>query len=361
MRSKVLVFLVALLLIASFSAVWAEGTPESEAGDEKPFIGFITNGPYEFWTYSAAAIEVLEEDLNIDVEFLLPPNGLPEEQRRFIESLVARDVDGIGISVTDPDNSTPFLNSIIDRGVPMVMFDSDAPNSERLAYVGMSNYAAGRMAGETVKEVLPDGGEFVIIVGRLDAQNAIERRQGIIDELNGEPYQAQYPGQMTPNRANIELDGGKWTLLETATDGGDQSRAKSNAEDAILRYEDMDLMVGMWSYSTPAIISAVRDANLLGEMNIIAFDQETEVLQGIEDGYVFATMGQDPFTYGVRTIEILNEVIRGLDPEIPADGLVDVPAVKITGDNIEEVWAKYRQQLNSGREYLEGVNATEVE
>ena len=357
MKSRVVVFLMAMLLVIGTGAVWAEQPGD---GDDKPFLGFITNGPYEFWTHSAAAIEILEEDLGIEVEFLLPPNGLPEEQRRFIESLVARDVDGIGISVTDPDNSTPYLDSVIDLGVPMVMFDSDAPNSSRLAYVGMSNYAAGRMAGETVREILPDGGEFVIVVGRLDAQNAIERRQGIIDELNGVAYQAQYPGEMTADQEGIQIGGGKWTLLRTFTDGGDQSRAKSNAEDAILRFEEMDLMVGLWSYSTPAIISAVRDANLLGKMQILAFDQETEVLQGIKDGYVFATMGQDPFTYAVRTIEILAAIAFGEDPGIPADQLVDVPAVKITAENIDKVWAMYNQQLDDGRAYLDTVDATEV-
>ena len=339
--------LVALTLISA-AAVWAGG--EQEAAEEKTFIGFITNGPYEFWTYSAAAIEVLQEDLNIEVEFMLPPNGLPEEQKRFIETLVTRGVDGIGISVVDPDNVTPFLNDVMET-VPMVMFDSDAPASDRLAYVGMSNYAAGRMAGETIKEALPGGGEFVIIVGRLDAQNAIERRQGIIDELNGEPYQAQYPGEMTPNDPNIKM--GKWTLLETRTDGGDQSKAKSNAEDAILKFPEMDLMVGMWSYSSPAIISAVGDAGLLGKMKIIGFDMETELLQAVADGYAYAALGQDPFTYAVETIKILTAVARDEDVSIPANQLVDVPAIKITGDNIDEVWAKYKAQLSNGRKYLE--------
>jgi len=351
MKLKGLLLFLAVLLIFSITAVGAAAA--EDAADEKPFIGFITNGPYEFWTYAAAAVEILKIDLDIDVEFLLPPNGLPEEQKRFIESLVARNVDGIGISVTDPDNVTPFLNEIIET-VPMVMFDSDAPKSNRLAYVGMSNYAAGRMAGEAVKEVLPDGGSFVIIVGRLDAQNAIERRQGMIDELNGLAYQAQYPGEMTANTPNIKL-GSKWTLLETRTDGGDQSKAKSNAEDAILKFPDMDLMVGMWSYSSPAIISAVSDAGLLGEMEIIGFDMENELLQAVKDGNAYAALGQDPFTYAVKTIEALAKVARGEDPGIPADGLIDVPAIKITIDNIDEAWNKYKTQLANGREYLEST------
>jgi ribose transport system substrate-binding protein len=353
MKSKLLVALTATLLILGAVSSWASGSKEAAKTDKKPLIGFITNGPYEFWTYSASAVDVLKKELNIDIEFLLPPNGLPEEQKRFIESLVARGVNGIGMSVTDPDNSTPFLNEVMQK-VPMVFFDSDAPKSNRLAYVGMSNYATGRMAGQAIREVLPNGGNFMIIVGRLDAQNAIERRQGIIDELNGMAYKPQFSGEMTPNTPNIML-GGKWNLLETRTDGGDQSKAKSNAEDAILKFPQMDLMVGMWSYSSPAIISAVSDAGLLGKMKIIGFDMENELLQAVKDGNAYAAFGQDPFTYAVKTIEILAKVARGEDPQIPADKLVDVPAIKITQKNIDEVWAKYKAQLADGKKYLDSV------
>lgn len=352
MKKKMLMLMLITFMVFSTVSVWAGG--EEEDGEDKLLIGFITNGPYEFWTYSAAAIEILKQDLNIDIEFMLPANGLPEEQKRFIESLVTRGVDGIGISVVDPDNFTPYLDEVMET-VPMVMYDSDAPDSKRLAYVGMSNYAAGRMAGQAVKEVLPDGGEFMISVGRLDAQNAIERRQGMIDELNDEPYVVQYPGEMTSNTDRIQLGGGKWVLLETRTDGGDQSVAKANCEDAILKYPEMDLMVGMWSYSSPAILSALTEAGLLGKMKMIGFDQETVLLQAVKDGNAYAALGQDPFTYALRTIEILTKVARGEDPGIPADGLVDVPAIKITQDNIDEVWAKYKQQLSDGRAYLEAT------
>jgi len=352
--NKVLVCLMAVLFVFSMANVAAEGQQE---GEDKPLIGFITNGPYEFWTYAAAAVEIMEEDLDVEVEFMLPPNGLPEEQKRFMEQLVTRGVDGIGISVVDPVNVTPFIDDLINnQGIPFVMFDSDAPDSDRLAYVGMSNYATGRMAGEAVMEALPNGGDFIISVGRLDAQNAVERRQGVIDEMNGLPYQNQYPGKMTPNDPNIKLGGGKWTLLETRTDGGDQSKAKSNAEDAILKYgEDLDLIMGMWSYSSPAVISAVSDAGKLGEIEIIGFDMEQELLQAVKDGYAYMALGQDPFTYAVETISILEKVIRGEDPEIPEDGLVDVPAIKITQENIDEVWDMYKTQLSQGREFIEST------
>jgi ribose transport system substrate-binding protein len=346
MKSRVMVILIAALLIVS--AMWVG------AAEKKLRIAYITNGPYNFWTYSAAAVKGLEKSLNISIDFLEPANGTAQEQKQMIEAEVARGVDGIAISVVDPDNATPFLNDVMQK-VPMVMFDSDAPNSDRLAYVGMSNYATGRMAGKAVQKVLPNGGGFAIIVGRMDAQNAIERRQGIIDELNGKPYAAQYPGEMTPNDPNIAMGGGKWTLLDTRTDGGDQSKAKANAEDTILKYPQMKLMVGMWSYSSPAILSALSDAKLFKKMKMMGFDMEPELLQAVKDGNAYAAFGQDPFQYCVQAITILAKTARKQDAKIPADKLVDVPAIEITSKNIDKVWAAYKQQLATGDAYLKAT------
>jgi ribose transport system substrate-binding protein len=273
----------------------------------------------------------------------------------YIESMLAKGVDGIAISVIDPDNMTPFMNEVAAQ-VPLVMFDSDAPKSDRLAYIGMSNYAAGRMAGQAIKEQLPDGGEFVIFVGRLDAQNAVERRQGIIDELQGKPYTDQYPGEMSAAEPNIQCD--KWLVLDTRTDGGDESRAKGNAEDMLVKYPEMDLMIGLWSYNTPAIITAVKDAGKFGEMKIIGFDEEEVVLQAIKDGQVAGTIVQNPYEYGRTSVEVLYKVIMGEDAGIPENKLVDVPAryivkdpatTKLSAVEVDEFWSTIKKQLETGQ------------
>jgi ribose transport system substrate-binding protein len=151
------------------------------------------------------------------------------------------------------------------------------------------------------------------------------------------------------------LGGGKWTLLDTRTDGGDQSMEKSNAEDAILKFPQMKLMVGMWSYSSPAVLSALSDAKLFKKMKMMGFDMEPELLQAVKDGNAYAAFGQDPFQYAVQSITILAKVARHQDPKIPADKLVDVPAIKITQKNIDAVWAKYKQQVSSGAAYLKAT------
>jgi len=312
---------------------------------EELSFALSSNAPATFWTHARAGTVIAEQELGVQVEFYMPPGGSVEEQKRFVETMLAKGVDGIALSVIDPENMTPFLNEIVAE-VPLVLTDSDAPNSNRLAYVGMSNYAAGRMAGEAIKGQLPDGGEIGIFVGMIDAQNAIERRQGIIDELKGLPYAAQYPGEMTPAEPNIQA--GKWVILDTRTDNVDESRAKANAEDLLVKNPGVDLMIGLWGYNTPAIISALGDAEKLGEIKIVGFDEDVTVLQGIKDGYVAGTVVQNPFEYGRKSIEVLYKLAKGEDAGIPEDKLIDVPARYITKDQVDEFMVTIEKQLKIG-------------
>ena len=63
--------------------------------------------------------------------------------------------------------------------------DSDAPDGNRSCYIGTDNVAAGRQAGELLKEALPQGGKIMVFVGVLDAANAQQRYQGLKEALAG--------------------------------------------------------------------------------------------------------------------------------------------------------------------------------
>ena len=119
----------------------------------------------------------------------------------------------------------------------------------------MENYDAGRMAGQLVKEALPDGGSVMIFVGRLGQLNAEQRRQGLIDELLD---QERDPTRRTPN--NSAIKGSKYTILGTKTDGIDKQKAKQNAQDTISKYPDIDCMVGLFAYNPPLCLQAIKEA-----------------------------------------------------------------------------------------------------
>ncbi len=162
----------------------ASPPPAPAASGEKVNLAFVTNNVSDFWMLAKAGVRQAENDFNAACQFEMPPDGTAADQQRIVEALMAKGTSGMAISPSDATNQIGLINKASEV-MNVITQDSDAPGSNRLAYIGTKNYSAGREAGKLIREVLPEGGKIALFVGRMDAQNAIDRRQGIIDELSG--------------------------------------------------------------------------------------------------------------------------------------------------------------------------------
>jgi ribose transport system substrate-binding protein len=63
-------------------------------------------------------------------------------------------VDAIAISPVDPQNQVALINAAAKRTLVFTQ-DSDAPDSARTCYIGTDNLAAGRQAGQLIREAIP--------------------------------------------------------------------------------------------------------------------------------------------------------------------------------------------------------------
>ncbi|WP_051328860.1 sugar-binding protein [Geminicoccus roseus] len=291
------------------------------SAQEKKTLALITNAAADFWTIARRGTEKAQEELpDYQVEFYVVAESTAAEQRRILDDLLTKGVAGVSISSIDPANSTEILNKVADQAV-LFTTDSDAPESERLAYIGTDNEQAGEEAGELIKKALPDGGQIMMFVGTMGAANAQERVQGIRNVLDG---------------SNIEI-------IDIRTDEVDFARAKRNVEDTLTRYPDVDGLVGLYSYNTPQIVEAVRAAGKTGQVKVIGFDEDPLTLRGIADGIVEATVVQQPYEFGYQSIKGLARVIEGDRSWIPEDGLVIVPTKVIDSSNVEQFQAEMRE------------------
>ncbi|MEW6127764.1 MAG: sugar-binding protein [Acidobacteriota bacterium] len=281
-------------------------------------VAFVTNNASDFWTIARKGTEKAAAEFpNVEVEFKINPDNTAAEQQRIVDDLLAKGVEGIAISPVDPDNQSQMLNRAAAQSL-VITQDSDAVNSKRACYVGTDNVAAGRQAGELIKEALPQGGNIMVFVGTLDAANAQQRLKGIKEAIYGT----------------------KINILDVRTDNTDRVRAKSNAADALVKYSDVAALVGLWSYNGPAILGAVRDAGKIGKVKIICFDEEDETLQGIKEGAIYATVVQQPFEFGYKSIEIMSKALAGDKSVIPAEKQIFVPTLTIKKEGVEEFISK---------------------
>lgn len=296
-----------------------------DTGPKKPKVAFVTNNPESFWNIAEVGARKAEKELDVDLSFIKPPSGDAAVQQERIEQVLNQGVKAIAISVIDPKNQTRYLKSIADKTMLLTQ-DNDAPDSGRLCYIGTDNYAAGRAAGALVKQAMPEGGTVVIFVGQIEPLNARQRRQGVLDELAGK--------KDAPTADGSKI-GDKYTLYKTYTDQPEgASKAKENAVQALneLAKEKNICLVGLWAYNPPAMLSAVKDKDLLGKVKLVGFDEEPATLQGIRDGHIHGTIVQQPHEFGYLSVKLMAELVKGDKSNLPKDGMMPVPHLAITKD-----------------------------
>lgn len=287
-------------------------------------LAFVTNASADFWAYAQAGVQKAESEFDdIEVEFKVG-DGTPAKQRELIEALLVRGVKGIAISPTNPSGQKEMLNEWAEKA-SLITVDSDAVDSDRKFYLGTDNVAAGRKAGELLKEALPDGGKVMAFVGLGDQANAVERYQGLREAVEG---------------TEIEI-------LDLRTDEVDFGKARRNAEDTLTKHPDIAGMVGLWSYNAPLILEAVRDKGVLDKVKIIGFDEDPRTLKAIDAGEIHGTVVQKPYEFGYQAVVALRAMVVG--GQTPKD--LEVP------DTNQKFIETLMIRKGEGLNYLEKCNA----
>jgi ribose transport system substrate-binding protein len=223
----------------------------------------------------------------------------------------------------------------VDKGIPVLLTDSDATGSARAMYIGMSDYDAGRAAGEAALEIIGSG-QIVGLVGYATAQNAQDRIRGVNDVLEG---------------TDLEL-------VEVLLDDIKPEVALSNAQTAMQSYPDLAGFLTFYSYDGPAACQAVAQAGKEGEVKIVAFDAEPETQRCMQEGVVQAMIGQRVYFYGylsgyvMYAMSILGEeaTVKLLDPwlgEWGDEGKIHLnTGVDVIKADSFELYKEYLESIN---------------
>lgn len=293
---------------------------------DKPEIAFVVNGPSDFWKITEAAVKKAQAELpDVTLTFKYPERADAAVQQRLLDDLVAAGVDAVAVSVVDPATSTEAINRVAAQ-IPYFAFDSDAPQSNRIAYFGSSNVELGKNAGELMKKALPNGGKCIGFVGLPGAANAMERIQGYNEAVKG---------------TGLEL-------IDVRGDDIDQTRARANVDDVLVANPDVTCMVGFYSYNPPRIYEALRDAGKLGQITVVGFDEDPITLGAVKEGSFAGTVVQQPYEWGYQGAKLIAAYLKGDKSGIPADGIIIIPGLTITKDNVDSFQADFTKKLNGG-------------
>jgi len=316
----------------------------------KPTIAFVTNQIASFWNIAEVGANDAGEDFDVEVDVRFPNEATATKQKQIVEDLLSSGIDALAISPIDAVNQQNMLNGWAGK-IPLITHDSDAPETDRILYIGVDNYAAGRTVGKLIKDAYPNGARVILAIGRLEQDNAQKRQQGVIDELLDREVNFEWRDEVE------EVKGDKFTILTTLVDQGATQVAKQKAEDALNTYPNVDVMVGLFAYNPPAMLQAIKQANKSDRVKVAGFDEDDVTLQGIKNGTVIGTVVQNPYEYGYQSVRVLSELLKGNKKVIPSGKYIDVPARAVTKDgrkiggkpteNVDEFWADLKEKVGN--------------
>lgn len=252
--------------------------------------------------------------LGVSYQWVVPQNTQGATQVKIMEDLIARNVTGIAISVNEPKSVEGVIQQAIDAGIKVVTFDSDSAESARSLYIGTINTEAGVTMGNSMAEALGGTGKVAIVTGQLGASNLNERIDGVKKALEAYP--------------EIEI---------VAIEGTEDDLAKAvSVTEALLRANpDLSGIFGMSQVGGPAVAKVLAQkefADRKGALQVFAFDDLPDTVQGVKDGFINGIMVQRPVTMGRLAVESLVAQIKGEAGEIKD---IDTGVTVVNADNLD--------------------------
>jgi len=342
MRAILLVGILAC--VAAAFAYRAALSTDASAPDGTTRIALFAAHDDPFWELVATGARRAAKEYHADLEVKLPVEEEGgESQTRELRQLDWKKYDGIAISPRKPVEQTRLISEMAGQ-MFVVTVDNDAPQSVRHCYVGTNNLSAGKLLVELIQRALPEGGKMALFVGDNERQNARDRRLAVISQLSGieDDPRAEEVALDQP------IDAGKYTIVATYLDDGKPKVAVSNVKRALEEHPDIQCLVALYDYNGTACHQALEELGKLGDVKIVAFDENEATLKGIENGEIVGTVVQDPFLYGYEAVRVLTRMHN--DPtsiSVPkrASGSILIPCAIVDRDNINE----FRRQLESRR------------
>ena len=278
---KKLIILALLLLLVVVPAA---------AQDDGLTIAFVPGvNPDPFYVTMSAGVMQAAADLGVEVIQQDPEEFNPTVQTPIIEALVARgDIDYLVTAATDSQQMIPVLQNVNDAGIGVISVDTfigdgDYENGEvtfPLSYIGSDNFEGGRIACNTLADILGEGAQIYIQNVRPGISTTDQREQGCV---------------AAAEERGLEV-------VAVDYNENDVNTAQQQTTAVLEANPDIVGVFGANTFSAQGAGVAVQNAGLGGAVEVVAFDASELAIELLRDGVVTQVIAQKPSDMGYMAV-----------------------------------------------------------
>ncbi len=265
------------ILKAVLAAITLAGAAQAQT------VAVVTHGQANdaFWSVVKNGVEQAAKDSGVKVSYRAPQTFDMVAMSRLIDAAVNQKPVGLVVSVPDAAALSGAIERAVKAGVPVITINSGQEVSQKLGallHVGMSEYDAGKAAGEKLKSM---GGKNGICVNHEVGNVALDRRcKGFADGF-----------------------GGKTKVLPTSNEPA-EVRAKVKATLDSDTSVDTVLALGAATSGEPAL-AAAKATGRLANIRVSTFDMSPGFLKALVAKEAVFAIDQQQFLQGYLPVNFL--------------------------------------------------------
>ena len=222
------------------------------------------------------------------------------------------------MSCSDAAKVTGAINDAVDKGVPVMTFDSDAPQSKRFAFYGVDDLKTGHAVMAELATQMGDQGKVAVLCGNQNAPNLQKRVQGVKIAAK------KYPGITIRD---------VYYHKETPQDAAAKVEQVMQANPDITGWA----MVGGWPLFTDNALKWQP-----GAVKCVSVDALPPELAYLRSGHVQLLLAQQVYDWGYRSVEhLINKIHFKKDPPSPKDISALIPVTRANVDDFAKNWEKW--------------------
>jgi ribose transport system substrate-binding protein len=298
----------------------AAGAPAAGHGLKIAMIAKSSTNPVflSARTGAEAAAKDLSQKHGIPIEivWLTPPAEDGQVQAQRIAQAVNEGASAVLISCSDAGKVTGAINDAVGRGVPVMTFDSDAPQSSRFAFYGVDDIKTGEAVMKELAPLMNGKGKVAILAGNQNAPNLRNRVAGVKQEA------AKSPGITIVDT---------FYHIETPQDAAAEVIRVQNAYPEITGWA----MIGGWPLFTQTLLSDLDPK----KVKIVAVDALPAELAYVDKGLAPVLLAQPTYKWGYVSVEKIVEKVH-LKQDVPQ--IIPMELVRVSKENLG-AWARQLQ------------------
>jgi ribose transport system substrate-binding protein len=258
---------------------------------------------------------ILSSRLGVDIiiDYMPPVSADIVEQDAMLERAAETRPAGIAVDPVDAVGNIAAINRIREQGIPLVVFDSPAPDPA-ITSIGNDFFRQGTIAAERLAALIGGAGKVAVMRGYPTAPNHRQRYDAQLAAL------AKHPGI---------------TVVDGGCDNDDIETALEQASAVLAQHADLRGYLCCDASGPIGIAAAIKRAGKTGAVTVVGMDSIRPILEAIKEGLIDSSSATIPVMQGSMSILMLWQASIGV--RIPQ--VIDTGIEVITQENVDHYLA----------------------